>query len=102
MPVHNFMFEDLRGALAAIALFPLFVLVPGYVLASLLDLFDFRNRTLAFRLCLAAALSIAVCPIFTYLAARFISLNAVWAVYVAASAALPFLLVRAPRTPSPT
>jgi hypothetical protein len=94
MPVHNFMFEDLRGALAAIALFPLFVLVPGYVLASLLDLFDFRNRTFAFRLCLAAALSIAVCPIFTYLAARFISLNAVWAVYVATSAALPFLLVR--------
>ena len=94
MPVHNFMVEDLRGALVAVALFPLFVLVPGYVLAHLLDLFDFRQRTLGFRLCLAAALSIAVCPIFTYLAARFLSLNAVWAFYAAAAIAMPFLVLR--------
>jgi hypothetical protein len=94
MPVHNFMVEDLSGALIAIALFPLFAVVPGYVLGSLLDLFDFRNRTLGFRLCLAAVLSIAVCPIFTYLAGRFISLNVVWAAYAAAALTLPFLLVR--------
>jgi hypothetical protein len=33
MPVHNFMLDDLRGALAAIALFPAFLLIPGYVTA---------------------------------------------------------------------
>jgi hypothetical protein len=103
MPVHNFMVQDLSGSLIAIALFPLFVLIPGYVLAGLLDLFDFRNRTSAFRLCLAAVLSIAICPILTYLAARFISLNAVWAFYAATALALPFLLVRRrerPRLPA--
>src|SRR5260370_14701606 len=94
MPVHNFMVEDLSGALIAIALFPLFVLIPGYVLANLLDLFDFRNRTSGFQLCLAAVLSIAISPILTYLAARFISLNAALAFYAATALSLPFLLVR--------
>src|SRR3954453_15900834 len=94
MPVHNFMLEDLRGALAAIALFPLFVLVPGYVLAWALDLFDFRQRTLGFRLCLAAPLSIAVFPIVTYLTGRFVCFSAVWAIYGAAALALPFLFLR--------
>jgi hypothetical protein len=39
-------------------------------------------------------LSIAVCPIVTYLAGRFVSFNAVWAIYAAAAAVSPFLLVR--------
>ena len=74
--------------------FPLFIVVPGYVLAWALDLFNFRERTLGFRLCLAAPLSVAVFPIVTYLAGRFISFHAVWTIYAAAAAALPFLLIR--------
>ena len=91
MPVHNFMLEDLRGALAAVALFPAFLLVPGYVVAWLLDIFDFRRRTIAFRLALAIPLSISVCPILTYLGFRFASAVAVWACY--AIAAVVFLVL---------
>jgi hypothetical protein len=84
MPVHNFMIEDLLGALRAVALFPVFLLVPGYVAAWLLDVFDFRRRTLAFRLSLAIPLSISICPILTYLGFRFASPPAVWTCYAAA------------------
>jgi hypothetical protein len=81
MPVHHFMIEDLLGALKAVALFPLFLLVPGYVAAWLLNVFDFRRRGMAFRLALAIPLSISICPILTYLGFRFASAAAVWAGY---------------------
>src|ERR1035441_3242114 len=81
MPVHNFMIDDLLGALRAVALLPVFLLVPGYVAAWLLDIFDFRRRTAAFRLALAIPLSISICPILTYLGFRFASAAAVWACY---------------------
>src|SRR5437868_4746980 len=72
---------DLLGSLQAIALFPLFVLVPGYAAAWALQLFDFRSRSTAFRLALSIPLSIALCPILTYLTARFLSMQAVWVIY---------------------
>ena len=58
MPGHHFMLADLMGALRAVVVFPLFVLAPGYVAAWLLDLFEFRGRTLSFRLVFSAPLSI--------------------------------------------
>ena len=75
----------LAGCLEAIALFPLFVLIPGYAAAWALHLFDFRERSLAFRLALSLPLSIALCPIVTYLAGRFGSMFAVYGVYTAAA-----------------
>src|ERR1035438_2821167 len=86
MPLHYFMIEDLAGSLKAICLFPVFVFVPGYGLAWLLDLFDFRRRTAAFRVALSVPLSIAFCPIVTYLAGRFLSMAGVWTFYAAAAA----------------
>jgi hypothetical protein len=86
MPAHNFMLEDLFGSLKAIGLFPLFVLVPGYAIAWLLNLFEFRRRTTAFRIALGIPLSLAICPILTYLTGRFGSMNAVWVFYGAAAA----------------
>ncbi len=93
MPVHNFMLDDLVGSLKAIGLFPLFVLIPGYAIAWLLNLFEFRQRTTAFRIALAIPLSLAICPIVTYLTGRFGSANAVWVFY--AVAATYFLAVTA-------
>jgi hypothetical protein len=82
MPVHNFTLSDLRGALAACGLFPLFVFVPGYVAAWLLDLFAFRRRTALFRLALSIPLSISLCPIVVYLLGRFVSMSTVaWLFY---------------------
>jgi hypothetical protein len=88
---HNFMIDDLIGSLKAIALFPLFVLVPGYAIAWLLSLFEFRQRTTAFRITLSIPLSLAICPIVTYLTGRFGSMIAVWGFY--AVAAIYFLAV---------
>ncbi len=83
MPTHSFMLADLAGSIAAVCLFPLFVLLPGYAIAWLTGLFDFRRRTFAFQLALSIPLSIAICPAVTYFAGRFGSMTAVWAFYAA-------------------
>ena len=62
MPPHHFMLADLAGSMAAVCLFPLFVLLPGYAIAWLSDVFDFRRRTFAFQLALRVPLSIAISP----------------------------------------
>ncbi len=80
----NFMLEDLSGSLRAIYLLPLFLLIPGYTLAWLCDLFEFRRRSGPFRLALSIPLSIAVCPIITYLLGR-VGEDAVWAFYWASA-----------------
>ena len=81
----NFMLEDLSGSLRAIYLLPLFILIPGYTIAWIFDAFDFRRRTGPFRIALSIPLSIAVCPIVTYLLGRFATMDAVWAFYWAAA-----------------
>jgi hypothetical protein len=81
----NFMLDDVSGSLRAIYLLPLFVLIPGYTIAWLCDLFEFRRRTGSFRIALSIPLSIAVCPVVTYLLGRFGSMDAVWAFYWAAA-----------------
>jgi hypothetical protein len=84
MPPHNFMIEDLCGALKAISLFPILLFFPGYVAAWLLDLLDFRHRTLAFRVTFSIPLSIGLCPILTFLLGRYVTFRAVWAFYAIA------------------
>ena len=91
MPAHNFMLEDLYGALKAICLFPIFLFFPGYVAAWLPDLLDFRRRTAAFRVAFAIPLSISVCPILTYWLSRYAGFGAVWAFY--GSATLLFVIL---------
>jgi hypothetical protein len=81
MPAHNYMLDDLSGALKAIALFPIFLLFPGYAISWLLDLLDFRRRTIAFRVTFAIPLSIALCPMLTFALARYATFSAVWAFY---------------------
>jgi hypothetical protein len=94
MPVPNFMLQDLLGALRAMAVFPLLVLAPGYVVAWVLDLFEFRGRTFCFRLAFSAPLSISICPILSYLTGRFVSMTAVWAFYAATAVIFLVLLAR--------
>lgn len=79
----NFMAADLLATLAAVVIYPLFVVVPGYVSAWFLELFDFRKRTALFRLALSVPLSISACPIVTYLLGRYGSMPAVWALFAA-------------------
>jgi hypothetical protein len=86
------MVDDLYGSLKAICLFPVFLFIPGYVVAWWLDIFEFRRRTAAFRITLSVPLSVSLCPILTYLLARFAGMTAVWVFYAAAAAAFLVLV----------
>ena len=81
IPAHAFMLGDLCRSVAAFCLFPLFVFVPGYVLAWICNLFEFRHRTAAFQAALSVPLSISLCPIVVYLAGRFFSMAVVWTIF---------------------
>ena len=91
---HAYMLADLGGSLAAVAVYPLFTFIPGYVVAWLLDLFEFRRRTFVGRFVVSVPLSIAVCPVAVYLAGRFLSMGAVWTLFIGLWAAFAILLLR--------
>ncbi len=68
--MRNFTVVDTLGTLkASLALLP-FMFAPGYVLGWALDLFEFRQRRPILRLILAVPLTIAICPMLSYLLAR--------------------------------
>lgn len=73
----NFMASDLIGTAVGFLLFPLFVLVPGYVCGWFLDALGFKGRTLLARLAISIPLSIGISPILAYLLWHW-SLLAVW------------------------
>jgi hypothetical protein len=103
--LHNFTLTDISASIAAVCLFPLFVLIPGYAIAWMLDLFDFRRRTLLFRMAMSVPLSIAIVPILSYLAGRYLSMTAVWGLYAVSWAYVAVVAIggrkeAAPRTPS--
>ncbi len=75
------MLGDLTSTAAAFVLFPLFVVVPGFVIGRLTGAAAFREQSLPWQILLAALFSIAVCPILTYLLARTGSFFPVWAAY---------------------
>jgi hypothetical protein len=89
--MRNFTLIDTLGILkACLALFP-FMLAPGYVAGWVLNLFEFRQRRLILRLILALPLTIAICPMPTYLLARFFELG-LWLFYIVTFAACALLL----------
>jgi hypothetical protein len=77
----NYMLADLAGILKAALVFPLFVFAPGFVASWSLDLFRFRARRPLTQLLLCTPLSLAICPIFTFLLGRYGGYSAIWAVY---------------------
>ena len=91
--MRNFTIVDTLGILkACLALAPL-MFAPGYVIGWALNLFEFRNRRSVLRCVLAIPLTIAICPMLTYLLARFLG-PGVWVFYIAASAACVLILAR--------
>jgi len=92
----NFTVVDTLGTLkACLALLP-FMFAPGYVGAWALDLFEFRQRRPILRLILAVPLSIAICPMLSYLLARFLE-PGLWAFYIVVFAACVQLLAKEAR-----
>jgi hypothetical protein len=92
----NFTVVDTLGTFkACLALFP-FVFAPGYVAGWALDLFEFRQRRPIVRLILAVPLSIAICPMLSYLLARFLE-PGLWIFYISAFALCALLLAKEAR-----
>ena len=48
--LQNFFVRDLAGCVAAVLVFPVFMVFPGYVIAWLCNLLRFRNESLTGRL----------------------------------------------------
>jgi len=81
MEYPNFTLVDLAQIFASLLLYPPFLLIPGYLTGWYTKVLSFRARTLPVQVLLGVALSMAVCPIATYLAARFGGFGAVWVLY---------------------
>src|SRR5208283_4228911 len=91
--MQNFTLIDIFGTLkACLALLP-FMVVPGYVLGWALDLFEFRQRRTVLKLILSIPLSIALCPMLSYLLGRFLQFG-LWAFYIGVFATGTLLLAR--------
>jgi len=91
--MRNFTIVDTLGILkACIVLAPL-MFAPGYVIGWACDLFEFRHRRLVLRFVLAVPLTIAICPMLTYLLARFLE-PGLWVFYIGVSAACVLFLGR--------
>ncbi|MFZ1915944.1 MAG: hypothetical protein WAU58_00095 [Terriglobales bacterium] len=91
--MQNFTLIDTFGTLnACLALLP-FMVVPGYVLGWALDLFEFRQRRTILKLILSVPLSIALCPMLSYLMGRFLQFG-LWVFYIGVFAAGVLLLAR--------
>ncbi len=94
--MQNFTVVDTLGTLkASLALLP-FMFAPGYVLGWVLDLFEFRRRRPILRLILAVPLTIAICPMLSYLLARFLE-PGLWVFYIGMFAASVLLLAKEAR-----
>ena len=93
--MRNFTVVDTLGTLkACVALLP-FMFAPGYVAGWALDLFEFRQRRPILRLILAVPLTIAICPMLSYLLARFLEPGLLF--YMGAFAACAWLLAKGVR-----
>lgn len=90
----NFMLADLGGALLAICLFPVFLILPGLFLARRLDFLECRNRTIPYQLALGLVLSVSITPILTYLLSRFISIQFTVLLFVVISVITLFSITR--------
>jgi hypothetical protein len=89
--MRNFMVIDTLGILkACLALCP-FIFAPGYVAGWALDLFEFRRRRLILRLILAIPLTIAICPMLSYLLERFFPSGLLWFYFIVFAAGLLLL-----------
>jgi hypothetical protein len=96
-PPHNFFLADLTAVAAAFFLCSLFVFAPGYVFGWITNAFGFRRLDLPWKAAVGISLSIALCPVLTYLVGRFSSMTVVWWMYGAIWLAFVGLLLSSPR-----
>jgi hypothetical protein len=78
----NFFLQDIVNSVLAACIFPVFLLLPGYIIGKALDIWEFRSRSVPTRVAFALVLSISVTPGLTYFLSRFFSLKIACAVFV--------------------
>jgi len=71
----NYMMQDLVGVFLAVFLFLFVLVIPGYVIGFLLDIFNFKKRQSFVQVGIALLLSLSISPILFFLTYRVISCN---------------------------
>ncbi len=85
--------NDVLGTLEAFFLFPLIIVVPGFVLGWLVNLFKFRSLGIYYQLAIGLLVSVSCVPICVYLFAKFGGFALVWGVLGVLWLIFLFLLV---------
>jgi hypothetical protein len=91
-PAGNFTLQDLLSTAVASALFPLFLLLPGYALGWILNVLRFREQTPLICLLLSLPLSLALTPAIIFLMGRALSMQSVGVFYLLVWVALLVIL----------
>ncbi len=81
MDTPQYALSDWIGVSIAFELFSLLTMLPGYALGWLLGVFQFRQRTLPFRLALSVPLAISIVPLLSFLLGLWLSLDVCWIFY---------------------
>jgi hypothetical protein len=90
----NFMWSDISVTLIACMLFPIFLVSPGYLFAWFGNLLDFRNRRLITQLLIGVVTSVSILPAITFLIGRFLRVEIVNIILLAAFIIFLFLVFR--------
>ena len=95
-PMH-FMRDDIFGVALATLLFGLFFVPPGFVIAWLFDLLDFRKASLGWQAAVGLALSVAIVPGGEFVLWTYAGISAVWVFHAIAGLVSGWLIFRGRR-----
>ncbi len=90
----NFMRDDLAGVALATVLFALLLIPPGYTIAWLLDLLNFRGSSPGWRIVVSLAVSVAMVPGIEFLLWTYLTIAAVWIFHLVAVVMCAVLMFR--------
>jgi hypothetical protein len=96
MPPAHFMRDDLLGVALATLLFGLLFIPPGFAIAWLFDLLNFRSASTGWRIITALQISVAMVPAIEFLLWSYLTIAAVWTFHLLAIAISVVLIVRSP------
>jgi hypothetical protein len=97
----HLMRDDFFGVALATLLFSLLFIPPGFAVAWLFDLFDFRKASAAWRIVVGLAVSIAMVPAIEFLLWTYLTVAAVWIFHALAVLMFAFLVFRSGRPSFP-
>jgi hypothetical protein len=94
MNLAHFTRDDLTGVALATVLFGLLFIPPGFAIAWLSDLFDFRKASRGWQVVVGLAVSVAIVPVIEFLLWTYLTIVAVWVFHLIALVMFVGLLFR--------